>query len=943
MNPTKPRILVAEDEAIVARDICQQLLEMGYDPVASASTAERALELVDELRPDLILMDIHLAGAMDGITAATAVREKYALPVIFLTAFSAGGKLTRAKLAAPFGYITKPFDEHQLHTAIEFALYKHQIEHGLRVSEAKYRGLFESTTDAVALLDTQHFFDCNAAILDLFGCSSREAFCAMHPADVSPVTQADGVDSCQLANQHIQQAMAEGRHSFEWLHRRVDTGVTFHAEILLSAIEIDTRRVLQAVVRDISARKQTEEQLRRARQLLDSIVENMPAMVFMKRASDLRFELFNRAGEKLLGHSRTDLIGKNDHDFFPREQADAFEAADREVLETIDVREILSEPITTAKGETRFLHTKKVVLRDDSGAATHLLGISLDITEQKQAVEAMIVAKEQAELDSTAKSQFLANMSHEIRTPMNAIMGMLKLLQNTFLSPGQRDYASKAENAAKSLLRLINNILDYSKIDAGKMTLDPQPFRLNRLLRELSVILSTNLGAKPVEVVFKIDPAIPSVLQGDSMCLQQILGNLAGNAIKFTPKGEVIVQVELVAISIERALLKFSVSDTGIGIAAENQQRIFDGFSQAEASTARHFGGTGLGLTICANLVKLMGGDLIVTSELGKGSTFQFTLDLPQVDEAVDPEPPAPRSLGKMEVLVVDHHETARDALLTMARSWGWQADSATGGLAAIAMIEARQAAGKPHYEAIFVDADMPDVDAWKTSLRIRKLIPETEGAIIVLVSADGRELLSRRNIEERAHLNGFLVKPVTASLLFDSVVDAKASHSERRTYPRSAAASRQKRLKGLRVLLAEDNVVNQQVAMELLRFQGASVDVVDNGQDAVSALANAPTAYDAVLMDVQMPEMDGYAATRAIRRELGLKVLPIIAMTANALDSDRDECLAAGMNDHVGKPFDISHLTDVLLRQIARVQASAPSHAPYAPPMPEDQTSENS
>jgi signal transduction histidine kinase/CheY-like chemotaxis protein len=547
-----------------------------------------------------------------------------------------------------------------------------------------------------------------------------------------------------------------------------------------------------------------------------------------------------------------------------------------------------------------------------------MVGFRVDITALMQAQQSAVAANE-------AKSEFLANMSHEIRTPMNAILGMLRLLHSTELSPRQLDYASKTEGAAKSLLGLLNDILDFSKIDAGKMKLDLQPFRLDRLLRDLSVILSANVGAKPVEVLFDIDPATPKVLMGDSMRLQQVLINLGGNAIKFTAQGEVVVQIKVTAQTPQTTTLRIAVRDTGIGIAPENQSHIFDGFSQAEASTTRRFGGTGLGLSICKRLVGLMGGQLELDSVLGQGSTFYF--DLPMANapqEAEDASVIAPREMASMQVLVVDDNAMARDLLAMMAGSWGWQVDAAASGEDALALTKERAAAAQPAYDAVFMDWQMQGMDGWETLAHLHELEPKAQSPITIMVSAHGREMLSRRSAQEQALLSAFLVKPVTASMLFDAVADAQAGHSSLRTVTR-ADTGKVGPLTGLRILVVEDNAINQQVAQELLRAEGAEVQIAANGEIGVAAIASADPQFDAVLMDLQMPVMDGYAATEAIRKTLGPEALPIVAMTANAMASDRAACLAAGMNDHVGKPFDLPHLVEVLLHYTKRAGTLAP------------------
>ncbi|MEO5695998.1 MAG: response regulator, partial [Burkholderiaceae bacterium] len=538
----------------------------------------------------------------------------------------------------------------------------------------------------------------------------------------------------------------------------------------------------------------------------------------------------------------------------------------------------------------------------------HIVGFRIDITEMARTTEA-------AQQASLAKSQFLANMSHEIRTPMNAILGMLALLGKTELTPRQADYATKTEGAARSLLGLLNDILDFSKVEAGKMTLDPQPFRIDHLLRDLTVILSTNVGPKRLEVLFDIDPALPAHVVGDAMRLQQVLINLGGNAIKFTDEGEVVVSIEVVERSGSAVTLQVAVRDTGIGIAPENQARIFSGFTQAEASTTRRFGGTGLGVAISQRLVGLMGGELGVDSTLGHGSRFHFCITLPVAADAIRPDAVEP-----LRALVVDDNPTARDVLSRMCGSLGWLADVAESGEEALERMRERAEAGAA-YEAVFIDWLMPGLDGWQTSRRMRRLGLADAAPVIVMVTAHGREMLSQRSEADQAAIDGFLVKPVIASMLLDAVAEARGAKVPTLSPP---AARREQRLAAMKVLLVEDNPNNQQVARELLEDEGARVRIAGHGQAAIEALDAAETAFDVVLMDLQMPVMDGFTATSRIRQEFGPQELPIVAMTANALAADREACLAIGMNDHVGKPFDLNQLVQVLCRNTGRQSAGA-------------------
>ncbi|MBL8350200.1 MAG: PAS-domain containing protein [Burkholderiaceae bacterium] len=558
----------------------------------------------------------------------------------------------------------------------------------------------------------------------------------------------------------------------------------------------------------------------------------------------------------------------------------------------------------------------------------HIVGFRIDVTELMSATEA-------AQKASVAKSQFLANMSHEIRTPMNAILGMLALLRRTGLTPRQEDYASKSESAARSLLGLLNDILDFSKVEAGKLVLDPQPFRIDHLMRNLGVILAAGVGAKPVEVLFDLDPALPRLLVGDEMRLQQVLINLGGNAVKFTAEGEVVVSARVLRHQAGEVALRFAVRDTGIGIAPDNQARIFSGFTQAEASTTRRYGGTGLGVAISQRLVALMGGELGLDSAPGRGSSFHFTLTLPVAD---DPAEPGRAAARRLHALVVDDNPTAREVLQQMTGALGWSADIADSGEAALALVAGRSAAGQ-RYDAVFVDWQMPGMDGWETTRRLRDGGLAGDPPLLVMVTAHGREKLEQRSPQEQAWLDGFLVKPVTASMLLDAVTDARRGrdqpHLSALALPSATAGAR--RLAGMRLLVTEDNLNNQQVARELLEDEGAVVQIAGNGEEGVAAVAAAEEPFDVVLMDLQMPVMDGFTATACIRQGLGGRTLPIVAMTANAMASDREACLAAGMNEHVGKPFDIDQLVAVLLRVSGRAAASAPtgSATVASPPAP--------
>ncbi len=546
-----------------------------------------------------------------------------------------------------------------------------------------------------------------------------------------------------------------------------------------------------------------------------------------------------------------------------------------------------------------------------------------DISERKQMEEEMRKAKEQAERLAQAKSAFVANMSHEIRTPMNAVLGLLQLIQRTSLSDQQRDYAQKAHAAAKSLLGILNDILDFSKVEMGKLELEQVNFHLDQLLRNLSVVLSTAVEKKNIEVLFDIDATIPHSLIGDALRLQQILLNLTGNALKFTEQGEVVVQLHTLETLSDRTTIEFAVQDTGIGIPDDKLSKIFDSFTQAETSTTRRFGGTGLGLAISHRLVSLMGGELTVDSTPGQGSCFKFTLtfqrDRAQESSTITRE--LNTSQPNLTVLIVDDNAHARNFLKQMAEQLGWHTDLASSGLEALQKVEAQKASNQGRYDVIFIDRNMPGLNGWETALRLRETQQHGTAPIIMMDTGAGREQLPNYVTTDHQPVDGYLVKPITASMLFDIVADISAGHSVS-IDRRAPLTPITRHLSGLHILLVEDNAMNQQVARELLIHEGALVDVAGDGRQALAKISATRHPFDIILMDIQMPIMDGFEATNLLRQQFGFKELPIIAMTANALPSDREACLAAGMNDHISKPIDIEVLIKTIVKFIPAIPA---------------------
>ncbi len=547
---------------------------------------------------------------------------------------------------------------------------------------------------------------------------------------------------------------------------------------------------------------------------------------------------------------------------------------------------------------------------------TIIEGTLKDISSRLEKEEAQRQQKV-AEAASLAKSKFLANMSHEIRTPLNAVIGLTDLVARTDMTPNQQGYLRKIKIASKTLLSVINDILDFSKIEAGRLTLEKTNFSLHEVMANLAEMFAHKAHEKELELIIHIDETTPGALVGDPVRLGQILINLVGNAIKFTEKGEIVIHVapmEKNASSQDTIHLGFSVSDTGIGIPEDRINRLFQSFSQADDSTTREYGGTGLGLAICRKLTRLMGGDITITSKPGKGSSFSFTIGLERQPEKNQITMIPPRDLRGLRVLIVDDNHTALEILSSAIRSFKMEAQTVSSGKEAIEILK------KTHqpFDLVLMDWKMPQLNGIETARHIKSHLQLERVPIICMVSAHGREDLIQYS--EKRFLDAFLHKPVNFSLLFDTIMELFGRHDyvvgtspiQKMKIP----AKEHSQLKGKKILLVEDNEINQEIAQEWLRTAGMDVMLANNGKEALDCLEDH--CPHGVLMDIQMPLMDGFEATRQIRAQSRFKDLPVIAMTAHAMKGDRERCIAAGMNDHIAKPIDPEKLFSTLDKWLA-------------------------
>ena len=777
-----------------------------------------------------------------------------------------------------------------------------------------YRVLLENVPDALFVLNTEWKITfANTWAEEIFG-YSREDLDLRSLADllIQPTQAMPKIQEITLLPPDGQGRSVEcfARHQF---------GNVLPVEI--SAIRSQTSQgtMIMVSMREISARKQAEQTMRK----LSYAVRFSSAMTIIADRNGC-IEYVNRKFIEVTGFAEEDVCGQQMVQFY---RTDSTNNAYEELWETVTAGQEWQGELQARHKNNQDYWARMLVapVLEDNGDLSSVVVMQEDITVQKQYERSLHEAMEVAKAANAAKSEFLANMSHEIRTPLNAVIGLAQLCIQTRLNPQQRDYLDKIASSAQSLLGIINDILDFSKIEANKLQLEETNFSLDSVFKNVSTMLSIRALEKNIELLFDVPPSLPEQLVGDPLRLGQILTNLANNAVKFTERGEVVIAVEEVERATDIIRLRFTVRDTGIGIPAEQLSQLFRSFTQVDSSTTRKYGGTGLGLAICKRLVEIMGGEIGVQSTVHEGTSFSFELSLRTASSR-----PVSRQMitncRNLRALIVDDNRTSCQILEQQLRALELQTEAVHSGEEALLRV------GRGAFDLVLIDWRLGGgMDGIRTAKLIGSELELEKLPKILLVTAYGRDDLWPR--AQQAGVGGMLIKPIQKLALYTALNNLLQPNAELDGtdffQSNKIAEPELSKIHGSKILLVEDNELNQQLATELLRQRNFVVDVAPNGQEALNVLRRQ--SYDLVLMDVQMPVMDGYEATHFLRRLPQFKDLPIIAMTANALHTDRKQALEVGMNDHIPKPIKLQLLLSKLLQWIPpkKSKTTVPTNQP--------------
>ncbi|WP_094228898.1 PAS domain S-box protein [Methanolobus psychrotolerans] len=787
-------------------------------------------------------------------------------------------------------------------------------EQALLAEEARTRAIAESAQDAILMMDPQgNISFWNPAAERIFGYSMEETIGQNLHLLLAP--QRYHVSQQEALSKFLKNGQGNAVGKTLELEALCKDGREISVELSLSVIELPDGWHSVGIMRDITGRKLTEQQLTESEERHRLLADNSTDVIWTMDIEG-KFTYVSPSVQKLRGYTPEEVMKQKPEEFLTPDSLQQYLEGLKLATEIVQAgmnfssqRFELEQP--SKDGSTVWTEATINGMYNEQGKFIGILGVTRDITERKGLEKNLIIEMEKAQEATRVKSEFLANMSHEIRTPMNGVIGMTGLLLDTDLSDEQRHYAETVRLSGESLLQLINDILDFSKIEAGKLELEMVDFDLHNMLDDFASMISIKAHEKELEFICAPAPDVPACVQGDPGRLQQVLTNLAGNAVKFTHKGEVVVQVTLESQSTTEALLRFSVRDTGVGIPENKKHDLFDKFYQVDASTTRQYGGTGLGLAISKQLVEMMGGDIGVESEKGKGSEFWFRISLEKQPESGRKKVHSAEIMGSY-VLVVDDNATNREILNKRISSWGVKVDEAVDGPTALQALYRAHEDGE-QYHVVILDMHMPGMDGESVARFIKSDAKLKDIPLVMLSSLGQRSNL--QNPGER-YFAAYLTKPVRHQELFDvlsGILNMEKQRSKAHTRVNTSSVPSQIQ-KNLRILLAEDNIVNQKVAQGMLQKLGYHADTVANGIEAIKALEILP--YDMVLMDVQMPDMDGFEATSLIRDPRSAVLdheIPIVAMTAYAMKGDKERCLEAGMNDYIAKPVSLQSLMQLL------------------------------
>ncbi|GEM_PF-2079867 len=903
----KPRIVIVEDDIIIARDIKCTVEANGYQVVGMVSTGVEAVCKVGEHRPDLVIMDIKLNGEFDGIDAALQIKELYDTPIVYLTAYIDSETIGRAKITGPLGYILKPYEEIELCTALEIALYKDSLDKKMREHERWLSTILRSIGDAVIATDRDGSIKfMNLVAEHLTGWSVQDTL--NRPlSDIYNLKKMDfPIDSHKLADSLPESSFLSGERL---LVRRDQQEIPIDQTSAPIVNEKGEVTGMVIVFSDVTERHQAQVKLRaqvklqESEELYRTLAEAVQDNIYIVDTEG-RIVYANSSAARDFGFTQESLVGKHLFDIYPSRIAEDFIVSIRKIFESGSFQN-QEEKLNLLSKEVWYEYRFYPIPRGD-GSVKAVLVISRDITSRKKAEEYLKLAKEQAEAASLEKNKFLAHISHEIRTPLNAIIGFSELLRDSSQATSQKDYINIIHESGSVLMALIEDIMDISRIESGMIRLQEESFNLEYVVENIAKILRLKLKGESVIFIVDFDERLAADFIGDPTRISQILLNLLNNALKFTDRGEVLLSLKAGEKSPggRSQIINVTVKDTGIGIPCDKQQIIFDAFVHADISPTRKYGGTGLGLTITKALVEKMGGAIRFSSEMGKGSEFNVTLSLAISDisrEVCDYGEQIRHIAGK-RILIIDRSAAFREVMEKYLRRLRISSEGCFQSLTE-AFVRIRQVGDS--LDCIIVEISMLDLAGLESLVSLKKeRMPNLK--LIAVYNGVKTTVLSRL---KKYQFDAYLARPVLWNQVvqtLQTVFDVKDEYPLGQGWAGKGTPS----LKDSHVLLVEDNFINQKLEKILLSTLGCIVELANNGREAVQKATTGH--YDVVVMDVSMPVLGGIEATMEIRKA-GYKNLPIIALTAFASKDDERKCLEAGMNGFIAKPIKMRDLEEVL------------------------------